>query len=292
ENTQYSSSEDISLAIVNYGTSICSEIPLHFLYNNNHIKDTVFTQLLPGERLAYTFSQSIDMEAKGDYNFTFFTSLSADMQKDNDSLQIKFQNPIVDLGAVEIMNPLPDTSYSSSEPISVKIKNFGTALVSNIPVVYVLNENEPVYESFELYLAAGDSMIYNFNIRADISDFREYSLISYTNYPSDASNSNDTIHLSFLHTLSENPFSNKDDFLVYPNPFRDILYVNFKNLKTSMLRVSVHDITGRLSFRKDFTNLGRTGGITLDLSQLSKGLYLLKLDDGEKVVTMKIYHQY
>ncbi|MEA1896846.1 MAG: C25 family cysteine peptidase, partial [Bacteroidota bacterium] len=65
ENTQYSSSEDISLAIVNYGTSICSEIPLHFLYNNNHIKDTVFTQLLPGERLAYTFSQSIDMEAKG-----------------------------------------------------------------------------------------------------------------------------------------------------------------------------------------------------------------------------------
>lgn len=290
ENNQYSSSEDLSLIIVNYGTSICSEIPLHFLYNNDHIKDTILTELIPGEKLIHTFSQSIDMEAKGDYNFTFFTSLSGDVQRDNDSLQIKFQNLITDLGAVEIMNPLPDTSYSSSELISVKIKNLGTAMVSNIPIIYALNENEPISESFELYLAAGDSMVYNFNTRADLSEFGEYSIISYTNYPFDAFSSNDTIHLFFLYTFSENLFSNKDDILVYPNPFREILYLHFKNLKTSILRVSVYDITGRVSFRKDYTNLDNTGDLSLDLSQLSKGLYLLKLDDGKKIVTLKIYH--
>lgn len=293
ENTQYSSSEDLSLAIVNYGTSICSEIPLHYVYDNNHIKDTILTELIPGEKLIHTFSQSVDMEAKGDYDFTFFTSISGDMQKDNDTLQIKFQNMVIDLGVIEIMNPLPDTSYSSSEPISVKIKNLGSALVSNIPIVYVLNENEPVYENFELYLAAGDSMIYNFNTVADISDFGEYSLISYTNYPLDALSNNDTIYLSFEHlnTYSENPFSDKYDILVYPNPFRDILYLHFKNLRTSMLRMSVLDITGRVSFRRDYTNLDNTGDLSLDLSLLGKGLYLLKLDDGERIVTMKIYHQ-
>ncbi len=289
-NTQYSSSEDLSLAIVNYGSSICNEIPIHYVYDNNHIKDTVFARLLPGEKLVHTFSQSINMEAKGNYDFTFFASLSEDMQRDNDTLQIRFQNLIVDLGIVEIINPLPDTSYTSSEPISVKIKNLGSALAYNIPIIYVLNENEPVYESFELYLAAGDSMVYSFNSRADLSDFREYSLKSYTNYPFDAFSSNDTIYLSFLHTLTEDPFSDKDDILVYPNPFRDILYVNFKNLNTSMLRVSVFDITGRVSFRKDYSNLDNTGDIAFDLSHLGKGLYLLKLDDGEKIVTLKIYH--
>ncbi len=91
-NTQYSSSEDLSLAIVNYGSSICSEIPIHYVYDNNHIKDTVFARLLPGESLVHTFSQSIDMEAKGDYDLTFFTSLSGDLQRENDTLQIKFQN--------------------------------------------------------------------------------------------------------------------------------------------------------------------------------------------------------
>jgi hypothetical protein len=82
-------------------------------------------------------------------------------------------------------------------------------------------------------------------------------------------------------TLSLNNFE-KEAFALYPNPVQNIL--NIENSQSNIQEVQLYDLTGRLLTRirpdRNFANV--------DFSNLSNGIYLLKVTSDEKTITKKI----
>ncbi|HIC31951.1 MAG TPA: T9SS type A sorting domain-containing protein [Flavobacteriaceae bacterium] len=70
-----------------------------------------------------------------------------------------------------------------------------------------------------------------------------------------------------------------EEVKVYPNPFKDQITINYKNRELS--EISIYNIIGQ---EQKFT-CQKTGNIlTLDLSHLSNGLYVLKIDSVSKKI--------
>mgnify|MGYP000011601316 FL=1 len=71
---------------------------------------------------------------------------------------------------------------------------------------------------------------------------------------------------------------NQLDISIYPNPTSDIIYIDGNY---SQLKAVVYDILGKQVMNKPITN-------SIDISQLDKGVYILKLSDGVKLTTQRI----
>ena len=71
---------------------------------------------------------------------------------------------------------------------------------------------------------------------------------------------------------------NQLDISIYPNPTSDLVYIdgNYTNLN-----VVIYDILGKQLMKESITN-------SIDISQLEKGVYILKLSDGVKLTTKRI----
>ena len=65
---------------------------------------------------------------------------------------------------------------------------------------------------------------------------------------------------------------------IYPNPISDIVYLDGNY---SQLKAVVYDILGKQVMNQPITN-------HIDISQLDKGVYILKLSDGAKLTTQRI----
>ena len=65
---------------------------------------------------------------------------------------------------------------------------------------------------------------------------------------------------------------------VYPNPSKNYIYIDKKNNKTDIKHVSFYNLKGQLIYDENFKS-------KINISQLSKGLYFLKLEtnDGKEV---------
>ena len=73
-------------------------------------------------------------------------------------------------------------------------------------------------------------------------------------------------------------FNNLEKIFVYPNPVKDILYIQnvYSNSKISMF-----DILGK-NYQINAVNNFESNSISFDTSVLEKGLYFLKLEDINK----------
>lgn len=79
-----------------------------------------------------------------------------------------------------------------------------------------------------------------------------------------------------------------DNILVYPIPARSYLNIEFRSNTNSTYLINLKDITGRnvRSFVKEINGLNNI--VQLEINDLSKGFYLLELDNGISVKTQKI----
>jgi len=76
-----------------------------------------------------------------------------------------------------------------------------------------------------------------------------------------------------------------------PSPLvGNVLHVEYSLNQAGPARVTLFDISGRVAFTRDFTG-NRRGELPLDLSLLSGGVYVVRLDDGRSAVTQKFVVQ-
>jgi hypothetical protein len=76
--------------------------------------------------------------------------------------------------------------------------------------------------------------------------------------------------------------------LIYPNPSDGNMQLIFPGSVGSSINYSVFDMTGRTLQSGTFERAGDKSEYSLDLTPLQKGIYLLKLDDGNHVRTNKL----
>jgi uncharacterized repeat protein (TIGR01451 family) len=91
-----------------------------------------------------------------------------------------------------------------------------------------------------------------------------------------------TFNTEFVAQLGINDFEN-GDFIFYPNPVADRVTISVKN-NGSVASISVYDVLGKLIVSEKPTSAASTQ--TIDLSSISKGVYLLEVtsDSNLKVV--------
>ena len=83
-----------------------------------------------------------------------------------------------------------------------------------------------------------------------------------------------TIENILVNSFVGNQNIKNDLFQISPNPTKGQFKINYEPMSTSNIQLNIFDLTGRLVFKKDFENQRE---IFIDLSNKSKGTYLLKL---------------
>jgi hypothetical protein len=78
-----------------------------------------------------------------------------------------------------------------------------------------------------------------------------------------------------------------NEIVVYPNPVADQLNVKFSTPEGTMLKITFHYIWGNLHRQFD-RNGGDTGEIQIDMSDFTPGIYLLGIQNGDRLTRHKI----
>ncbi|MCK4662264.1 MAG: T9SS type A sorting domain-containing protein [Bacteroidales bacterium] len=79
---------------------------------------------------------------------------------------------------------------------------------------------------------------------------------------------------------------NNQSISIFPNPTNEIINIEIKSQKIKLFNAEIYNIQGKLIFMKQY----KSNSINIDISDLSKGIYLLKLKDenGSIIKTKKI----
>ena len=99
----------------------------------------------------------------------------------------------VDAGIIAFVTPV-DGDLSSTEPVEVVVRNFGTVSQSNIEVSFTLDGGTPVTEVVPGPIAPASNINYTFNATVDMSvDGQTYNLCARTNLTGDELADNDQL---------------------------------------------------------------------------------------------------
>ena len=79
--------------------------------------------------------------------------------------------------------------------------------------------------------------------------------------------------------------------VLYPNPFNDILSLNFNSQKNNLAYISVFDLTGKTVYKYDCYAKDGINSNSIDLKALAKGVYCLRIDFGNNTESFKIIKQ-
>ncbi|NBY29903.1 MAG: hypothetical protein EBQ67_03575, partial [Sphingobacteriia bacterium] len=134
-----------------------------------------------------------------------------DVYFDVDNFQI-VQPPAVDMGVVAITSPSDGCGLSASSVVGVRVKNFGAAAQSNIPVYYSVNGGNAVNEVIPGPVNPGDTLTYYFATTANLAVAGPYNFAAATASSGDADPSNDGSNRLVTSYLLVNQFPYSQNF--------------------------------------------------------------------------------
>lgn len=92
----------------------------------------------------------------------------------------------------------------------------------------------------------------------------------------------------FVNTSSIFDLELATNLSVYPNPSEGKFEIKLKDIKPGTLKIEISDITGKTIYSKKYSNASLEITEQVDLSAYSKGIYSLKIQNGESVYTTKL----
>ena len=81
---------------------------------------------------------------------------------------------------------------------------------------------------------------------------------------------------------------NSDNIAVYPNPCNDLLNVELLFAESNAVNIELLDLTGKTVAFPSNSQAISPNQYTLDVADLSKGVYILKVTNVKKVSTSKV----
>ncbi|MEA1898930.1 MAG: T9SS type A sorting domain-containing protein, partial [Bacteroidota bacterium] len=96
------------------------------------------------------------------------------------------------------------------------------------------------------------------------------------------------IYKGFPKPSSINTMSLDIDISIYPNPATDFINVELYSKRNEQIRYSLLDMTGRVIEQGVWNSNSSNSSFTLNLSNVIKGVYLLKLSTDERQSTFRV----
>ena len=120
-----------------------------------------------------------------------------------------------DVGIVGFSSPYSGCHLTSTDSVTVLIKNFGNSVQSNIPLGYTVNGSNTANETFTGSINPGDTTSYTFSTTADFSSPGSHYLDGFTGLLSDTKTCNDTFYNYKFENTTIATFPFKEDFESY-----------------------------------------------------------------------------
>ena len=124
-------------------------------------------------------------------------------------------------------------------------------------------------------------------------DLEQYFLFNIAIEPSiDPSFTSSTMEIDYIRVYQESLVSSiktekENNFIVYPNPFKDKIIINTGNTVESVIDLKLYSLDGKVLRRYSVYNNEKS--ITLnDLEDLQSGIYILSINSGNKWHNLKI----
>jgi hypothetical protein len=99
--------------------------------------------------------------------------------------------PANDIGVQSITSPVTGVDLTSAEPVTILVKNYGTATQTSFDVSFTLDGGTPVVESVSTTLNSGDTYEHTFATTADLSAYGTYSFEACADLTGDENAAND-----------------------------------------------------------------------------------------------------
>jgi len=180
--------------------------------------------------------------------------------------------------SIDSYSPSNTGTIDLSTPINFEINTINP-IPNTLAISWSLNGNIINSEYFSISISKEDLVSGNNQLIATVQDTSE--LLKIDNH--------ETLHFSTTtwninsSTLNiEDIATNSFEIKLFPNPTKDILYFDVKNIKENY-SVFINDITGKQLLQKKINNLDEVENI--NISTLSSGLYLINFvfENGTKV---------
>jgi len=263
-----------------------------------------FIQNLSGGSIAPALSFSENDKATGENQMTVFNTyphfyinsrlyISSDLEDGNserDAIGLRFSDNFTSTGndedATKFINP--DENYAvvnnglrsidkqalpgPGHHINFSITNYTE---TNYSLTFVL-ENKPedlnVFlkdEYLDMQTELSESFVYDFSVDQNIPE----------------STAENRFSLNFMETtLSTNTINPFDDFKLYPNPAEDYVFITASNL-SGKAEIEISNMLGQQVITRHKITDKQT--IMIDVKNLSTGIYIIKLTDGDKSFSSK-----
>ena len=175
-----------------------------FITSANHVSSNAFAR----------YTVPVPSSMVGSFvkvRISFRQSSGLDVDFDLDNFQI-VQPPAVDMGVVAITSPNDGCGLSASSVVGVRVRNFGAAAQSNIPVFYSINGGTAVNEVIPGPVNPGDTLTYYFATTANLAVAGPYNFAAATGSAGDGDPSNDGTNRLVTSYLLVSQFPYSQDF--------------------------------------------------------------------------------
>jgi len=198
-----------------------------------------------------------------------------------------------------ILSTIPATTHGLTGMYGAAIDNS----TPGSPYLWVFNQGGTNNSQLTaLTLPAGTpSTTYNHDVFPDVST--TYSLTSglaggaffTTNFVSGKSSvmcllqgtpSNVIVVYEIASVVGINELSNTKDFLIYPNPAKNNIQLDFTNLSTDFNELTIQDISGKSVLNKKINTNDKK--LSLDLNDLPNGIYTISILSNNQVLHKKL----
>ncbi len=189
---------------------LCSKPEIDFI-----LQDLVF--LYNVNNLEWNVAEAVFLVPEtSTYNIGFHLTSEANMLSFAiNNFEIKELNE-TDLMIENIINPISACDLENEEVI-IQFRNYCSNILSNISLKYQINNGNIVEELFESQILPNEIVTYSFNTLADLSEYGDYYIKVWIDYPGDVNSENDTINTLVKNIASSTipyfvGFENSDDY--------------------------------------------------------------------------------
>ncbi len=186
-----------------------------------------------------------------------------------------------DVMVSSIVAPTGPVATNSTQTVTIRIKNVGTANETSFLVAYKVNSLTPVAENWTGNLAHGDSVSYSFLTTFVAPAGTSFTLCAYTKLTTDQDTANDkTCKTISLTNVGINENVTSTNVMISPNPAKDKLTIEINSNKEQ--RLEIVNIIGQTIYTSFVTKK-----TIVNTSALPNGMYILKLSTDKETVVKK-----
>lgn len=98
----------------------------------------------------------------------------------------------------------------------------------------------------------------------------------------------DTITITIESAIGTYNLQERNSVLIYPNPARDKLNIEFDNINGEQLHLEIISLDGKVIYSDVFQHPFRNSTKTIDLSEFSRGVYTIRLSKGKTFKTERL----